>query len=57
MIRCNGNAFWGPENNEKRLQLYHDLFQADRREGVKSMYSILVRFEHGDAYGIVQQSQ
>lgn len=51
MIRCNGNAFWKPENNQKRMELFHDL-NSVRLHFYFDMFDLYNRFENGDGYGI-----
>ena len=57
MICCNKNYFWHYENNNNRFQLIQDLknYQKDIRKGTK--YTILNRFENGDAYGIAKNNK
>lgn len=52
VIRCNGNPFWKPENNDNRMRLYHDLARSTK--SIKgNRYHVLVEITHGDRYGIV----
>ena len=54
IICCNSNYFWHYENNNKRMQLIQDLkgYSKDIRKGTK--FTILNRYENGDAYGILK---
>ena len=54
MICCNSNKFWHYENNNNRWQLIQDLkgYQKDITKGTK--FTILNRYENGDAYGIAK---
>lgn len=52
-ILCNKNQFWDVTNIQNRIDLLNDI-NAIRRASIQdaAYYRILVRFEHGDAYGI-----
>lgn len=49
---CNSNKFWQAENNDNRRQLIADLKNAKLHSFKTCYFSIINRFEHGDAYGI-----
>lgn len=53
-ILCNGNQFWDIRNIQNRINLLHDI-DTIKRANIQdtSYYNILVRFEKGDAYGII----
>ena len=53
-ILCNSNKFWDATNKENRIALLHDI-DAIKRANIQdaAYYNILIRFEKGDAYGII----
>jgi len=52
-VRCvEDNPFWHPDNNDNRVALIHDLTNARLGDVRSNYYSILVRIEAGDRYGI-----
>lgn len=53
-ILCNNNKFWDITNIKNRIDLLHDI-DTIKRANIQdtSYYNILVRFEYGDAYGII----
>lgn len=51
-IWLNSNNFWKSSNNENRLALIHDIHKAKMHDLRSHYYSIINRFENGDAYGI-----
>lgn len=54
-IQGNDNPFWSPANNQRRIELYHDVMGMHGRSMKKGTYrAILDRFENGDGYGIVK---
>lgn len=55
-IICNQNQFWDITNKQNSIDLIHDI-KAIKRANIQdtAYYHILVRFEHGDAYGIVKE--
>ena len=55
-ILCSKNQFWDMTNIQNRIDLINDI-NAIKRASIQdtAYYRILVRFEHGDAYGIVKE--
>lgn len=52
-ILCSKNQFWDMTNIQNRIDLINDI-NAIKRASIQdtAYFNILVRFEHGDAYGI-----
>ena len=52
-ILCNKNQFWDIANIQNRIDLLNDI-DAIKRACIQdtAYFNILVRFKHGDAYGI-----
>lgn len=52
LIRCNGNAFWRPQNNDRRMALYYDVRRITGPGLKQGRFTIYNRFVNGDRYGI-----
>lgn len=55
-VRTKSNLFWEHTNNDKRIELLHDLFRVHQFKITDNAYfHIINRFENGDGYGIVRE--
>jgi hypothetical protein len=55
-VRTKSNSFWEYTNNDKRIELLHDLFRVHQFKITDNAYfHIINRFENGDGYGIVRE--
>ena len=52
IICCNHNKFWSYENNKNRIELIKDIQNYNKNILKGSKFTIINRYENGDAYGI-----
>lgn len=55
-VRTKSNTFWEHTNNDKRIELLHDLYGVHKFSVTDIGYfRIINRFENGDGYGITKE--